>query len=306
MIRAVVWAIDPSMKEPRPDASAVEDLLAWAGSARLQVQPVYLLSQTDLSRDPEVALAEAELYVRSFKIRGALPAKVIVAQSSAKDAEAEELLAYAERLHSPCVVVSSHGRSGMGRLFIGSFAEALLSKSKCPILFLPHHQIVKEARIRSSQALFAADFSESSKNAFTSFLVEARLLHLELTLFYSVSMPVTAGVSGYIPDDFFTSQSKWAEEEGARWIRLASDQGVKAHLVVEEDGFGPDIGERILDSTRRAGAGLIVMVSAGGALSSMLLGSIAHHVFRSNRYPVWVYGPSALKRDVAVSNKRSA
>jgi nucleotide-binding universal stress UspA family protein len=45
----------------------------------------------------------------------------------------------AENEHADLVVMSSHGRSGLSRMLIGSVTDRLLRAAKCPVLVVPAH-----------------------------------------------------------------------------------------------------------------------------------------------------------------------
>jgi nucleotide-binding universal stress UspA family protein len=44
------------------------------------------------------------------------------------------ILNFAEREHVDLIVIGSHGRTGLSRLLMGSVAEGVLRKAKCPVL----------------------------------------------------------------------------------------------------------------------------------------------------------------------------
>jgi nucleotide-binding universal stress UspA family protein len=44
----------------------------------------------------------------------------------------------AERLGSDVIVVGSHGRTGLGRLFLGSVSEHVVRHAPCPVLVVRH------------------------------------------------------------------------------------------------------------------------------------------------------------------------
>jgi nucleotide-binding universal stress UspA family protein len=47
-----------------------------------------------------------------------------------------EIAAFAEKLHADLIVMPSHGRTGLSRLFIGSVAERVVRLAHCPVLIL--------------------------------------------------------------------------------------------------------------------------------------------------------------------------
>jgi nucleotide-binding universal stress UspA family protein len=49
-----------------------------------------------------------------------------------------EIAAFAERIKADLIVVSSHGRTGLTRLLIGSVAERVVRLAHCPVLVLKH------------------------------------------------------------------------------------------------------------------------------------------------------------------------
>jgi nucleotide-binding universal stress UspA family protein len=47
-----------------------------------------------------------------------------------------EIAAFAEKLNGELIVMPSHGRTGLSRLFIGSVAERVVRLAHCPVLIL--------------------------------------------------------------------------------------------------------------------------------------------------------------------------
>jgi nucleotide-binding universal stress UspA family protein len=49
-------------------------------------------------------------------------------------AAAEEILRFADETHCDLIVMGTHGRRGVRRLLMGSVAEAVLRRARCPVL----------------------------------------------------------------------------------------------------------------------------------------------------------------------------
>lgn len=47
---------------------------------------------------------------------------------------ADELAKFAEEQHADMIVIGCHGRTGLGRLLMGSVAEAVVRQAQCPVL----------------------------------------------------------------------------------------------------------------------------------------------------------------------------
>lgn len=45
-----------------------------------------------------------------------------------------EILSLAQEIHADLIVMGTHGRTGLGRLLVGSVAEQVLRKAVCPVL----------------------------------------------------------------------------------------------------------------------------------------------------------------------------
>jgi nucleotide-binding universal stress UspA family protein len=210
------------------------------------------------------------------------------------------MIEFADQQKSACFVVASNGRSGVQRFILGSFAESLLAHSKQPVLFL-NQSNPDDVRDRTlNHALFATDFSDVSKIVFEHFLLQAQRSALEITLFHAVSLPMLAYAGGdvgpnMVPEDFFSTQMKWAADKGAEWLELAKKAGVPANFMLKYEGLAPEMAKVVLAAADEAKAGFIVMASKKTTATSFALGGFSREVFRSRSYPVWMYGPEAIR-----------
>ena len=79
--------------------------------------------------DAEVAHARSEISATAASISGA-PVDQVIETGDAADA----ICRVAERLGVDVVVVGSHARHGLGRLFLGSVSEHVVRRAPCPVL----------------------------------------------------------------------------------------------------------------------------------------------------------------------------
>jgi nucleotide-binding universal stress UspA family protein len=69
------------------------------------------------------------------KLRGLKPpAEVQVEYRLEEGYAATEIVRIAAEIHCDMIVMGTHGRSGLGRLLLGSVAEEVLRKASCPVL----------------------------------------------------------------------------------------------------------------------------------------------------------------------------
>src|SRR6185295_1530265 len=87
-----------------------------------------------------------------------------VAAVSVEALVVDEILQRAADMPADLIVMGTHGRSGFDRLVLGSVAERVLAKARCPVLTVP----LRAADVRSTgvplfrNVLCATDFSPSS------------------------------------------------------------------------------------------------------------------------------------------------
>ena len=61
------------------------------------------------------------------------------------------------------LVLGTHGRTGVGKLFLGSVAEEVFRRADCPVLTVgPHVSSKPDGEIQFQRILFATDFSDDS------------------------------------------------------------------------------------------------------------------------------------------------
>jgi nucleotide-binding universal stress UspA family protein len=118
-----------------PDAAtmAIESTLPSTGIGMPTVDPYLATTQfeaveEELTQNAKTVLAEtaALLLAKSLQVE-----TVII-----KGTPADSIIAYATENNVDLIVMSTHGRSGLGRLVYGSVAERVLHHSPCPILLV--------------------------------------------------------------------------------------------------------------------------------------------------------------------------
>jgi nucleotide-binding universal stress UspA family protein len=147
-------------------------------------------------------------------------------------------------------VLSTHGRTGLGRVLLGSVAEKLFREAPCPVLTVGPHLVRKpEWVVKIKEVLFATDLTPASNGAAKYAVSLAQENQSRLTVL-NVQPPTKAG-------DVLESE----EQVTATLRRLQKLVPPEAELWCEpyymvERG---DPAETILDVAARYGADLIVL-----------------------------------------------
>ena len=62
---------------------------------------------------------------------------------------ASELVRLASETPCDLIIVGSHGRTGLGRLLLGSVAEVVVRRAPCPVLTIKRPIVVPEAKLKA-------------------------------------------------------------------------------------------------------------------------------------------------------------
>lgn len=303
----VIWAIDPFQTDFKPDPNAVASLKQWLRDEDADLVPVFVLSKKSQGLDLMTNSDKSEFvshvtkrvreYLVALGVSGQKKTKILTVDSRKKESLAKELSKVAAKLHSPWVVVSSRGHSGLDRAFFGSFAENLLRSSPAPVLFLPRSPSGGESDQSARRVLFPTDFSEESHLAFRKFLESMQRGRFEIVLYYAnVWSNLIYGAEDpfMVELDLATAADEHVKKSAGQWIQEAEAVGYKARSVFGEFVPIADVSLAILKASRDTRAGLIVLSSTRSQLSYLLNGGISRGIFRNAEVPVLVYGPTAL------------
>jgi len=310
----VLWALDafePNLQFCKTAESVLQSIIQLAGG---QIEPVYVLNPAHLDLTSEsdgieylkyrpAAEKALESMVDGFEPREALlKPHVIVQRSSTSTGSVEALLEYADTVAADCIVVSTHGRKGVSRLFLGSFAENLLLKSNIPVLVVnPKIEHLQH----SDHWFFPTEFEPRSAEVFRKIVYLAKAFHAKLTLFHSVPHPVESMVQsgvyllggGWLPiNPYFEANLDHQNRRAAAWCRWAMHQGVQAEPCVQSQ-IG-SLSTAILSLAAQKDAGFIIMEEKVNLVSAAIVGSITRQVIRNSHLPVWVVRHTAKDRQI--------
>jgi len=213
-----------------------------------------------------------------------------------------EILKEAESGGADLIAIGTHGRRGFDRWLIGSLAERLLAKSRCPVLTVaarepevpatgprPPAQSASLKRI-----LCALDLSEHSAKTldyarFLAAAARARLTVLHVTEEFSERDTPGEALSSVPFEEEFRKQR---EAQGLKKLQALVPARAEGIGEIEQMAVSGRAYREILRVAREHGANLIVMGAHGhAALGISLLGSTARHVVRDSQCPVITVRP---------------
>jgi nucleotide-binding universal stress UspA family protein len=241
---------------------------AYFGS---EVAPPILLP----TMDRETATRELGRLVTAEHVPG-VQVETVVAEAAETY---REILTQVVRLQSDLLVMGTHGRSGFERLFLGSTAEKVLRKARCPVMTVPPKapDAMPRGAVPFSRIVCGVDFSVSSRMAldYATSLAQQNAAALAVVhviethpLYVDFAPPAAIDLHG------------WTQQATSRLHGLVPDDVRATCSVAEFVREGAPYRE-ILGLSVELAADLIVLGVRGRRAADLLVfGSTTHHVIR--------------------------
>jgi nucleotide-binding universal stress UspA family protein len=308
-------ALDGPILAPLDGSSLAEKALPWATMlARRWHAPLVLARILDSAYPVAVSLSEASLasvmldaelqqatgYLEktASELRTAFPELSIATETPAGHA-AGELLDLERRLAVRLVVMTTHGRTGLGRWARGSVAEKIVRHGSAPVLTVRPWERDLPLRLATAsdlglRVLVPVDGSSHAEEVLDLAESLARGPGGALIVTQIVRTGDERAVGAYYAPR--VEQERRAARAYVEAIRVSRQAaGVAVHGTVRD---ATDVASEIIDLSRVEGADLIVMSTHGrGALGRLLYGSVADRVAHAGKTPVLLYRPRAARAD---------
>ena len=273
---------------------------AGDGTASAPGAPVMALELIEASRTAREENLDA--VVRAIEAATAVPVRSTVLEGE----PGEVVAAQVDERSADLVVMSTHGRGGLDRAWLGSVADRLIRRLSVPLLLVrPQEEEAEDglegggdgpelslepARIR--QVLVPLDGSELAEAILEPVASLARRTGASVILLRI--LPQLRNDAPYLPATAQGTEARHQErrEEAHGYLervaeRLRADGAEVAGVEVREGVTAPTILERA-----REGADLVAMATHGhGGLRRWLLGSVSDKVLRGADRPVLIVRP---------------
>jgi nucleotide-binding universal stress UspA family protein len=201
------------------------------------------------------------------------------------------LAAYAAQTATDLIVMTTHGRGGLARFWLGSVADTLMRLSKVPILLLrPQEGAPAFAPLPVFQKiLIPLDGSVLAEQIIEPALALGALMQAEYTLLRVVE-PL-------FPVYNFIARAKELDEaaieEARRYLKqVAQRLALEGRRLDTKVILSGETAHAILESAQHNGNNLIALATHGlSGLQRLMVGSIADKVLRGGRIPILLYRP---------------
>ena len=203
----------------------------------------------------------------------------------------EALERHAREIDAKLIIMTTHGRTGVSRAWLGSVADSLVRNSTFPLLVIrPLEDGETFPSARFEHFLVPLDGSETGEKILEPALALAKAMGSRLTFLHVVSPHVTLGArvsplpSGHLEDRLAKAEAYLAEV-----TERVGGEGVEADYRIESH-FAP--ARAILNSAEEAGVDLIAIATHGyTGVKRAILGSVTDKVLRAAKWPLLLDRP---------------
>lgn len=243
--------------------------------------------------------ARSELYALAAECRATSNADISVDLDTGPVADI--LQGYARRNDVDLIVISTHGRSGISRLSLGSVTDSLIRHTTIPVLVVkpPTSYLNPQVREAFRRIVVPLDGSTLAEQILPRVVALAKFEEAEITLL-NVLVP-----QSYSQKEIVDPSMPWWDKDistaQAYLFRIAARLRRQGLLVTTDIVISENVASAIGDFASRERADLIAIATHGrGGLARMFRGSVADTIMHSARMSMLVLKPDkASEKEVS-------
>lgn len=226
----------------------------WLPADSHKLEPVYPDVEAKAVRRARAAaldaLAEAKEIAAagSRRIQGIFP-KWRIEPLAVADSPAWAIVRTARQWHADLILVGSHGRSALEKLFLGSVAQKVAVEAHCSVHVARPRG---EGHLRRFRLLAAVDGSQDSDAAIREILARRWRLNAEFKLVTVIDHRLQSAVAwpGSYADQWVVQHDKEAKEWACRMLEHHAKRLHEAGLAVETHIYDGDPKQNLLNAAR--------------------------------------------------------
>ena len=213
---------------------------------------------------------------------------------------ATNLVKQARKIGADLVIMTTHGRGGLERAWLGSVTDQLIRRIGIPVMVIRPADGVAAPDVQPSEILVPLDGSTLAETALQPAAALARLWDAELTVVQIVyPLPIVAEPDRALPETSVQDLTAIARASAEEYVRLAAErlrgEGVKASGMALIGTDGP--AQQLRELARPGQVSLIAMATHGrGGIRRFILGSVTDKLVRTAEVPVLVVPPMPRTR----------
>ena len=196
------------------------------------------------------------------------------------------ILHYANENEIDLIIIGTHGRRGVRRMFLGSVAEEIVRHATCPVITVHKDESIQLDQLK--RILVPIDFSKHSEQALAHAIELASISGAVLDLIHVVHLPSYPTLNDVGIFSLYQYQPG-LEEKALKHLALLWERFADSNIEVTFNVFDGQPGDEIVRFALEHKSDLIVMGTHGlTGLSHFLLGSIAAKTIRKAPCPMFI------------------
>ncbi len=277
---------------PLDGSDLAEQALPYAEAiARKSNAPLHLMRVV-----PPDAPASAEAEARTYLREEAKAFGDRVQISIRMGQPADQIVDGADEMTDPIIVMTTHGRSGIGRWLYGSVADKVVRGSGAPVLLI--RSGAKDRRAETVETVMVSlDGSVHAEAALPYAKEIARAFDAELVLVRVAETTQLYGMLGSEPmapasADTFNEIGQRLVQEAQEYLAAVAEPLKKEGLNVRTEVLEGFAADQLLALEREMSVDLIVMATHGrSGLGRLVFGSVAERILKVGTTPVMMIKP---------------
>lgn len=291
MYKTVILPLDGSPFAELAIGTAVEIARRSGGLLVLtRVHEPYVYENTDHSRAADQSRRDQQEYLAEVAERIDAQFGIQAGRVLLEGPIATAICRFADDMESPLIVISTHGRTGFSRLWLGSTADEIAHHAPTPVLMLRHREGVPlddSSPHLFKRILVPLDGSDLAESVLEHATALAAAYGARLTLFRVVApivAPALLYAAPYVP-----APERYEDTEGFRTEAATNYLAALAgrlrrgdeNLLVDTDvHIAESVAPAILEAVGAHGADTVVMATHGRGASRLVVASVADKVIR--------------------------
>jgi nucleotide-binding universal stress UspA family protein len=291
----IIWAVDPFESNSKPIQRALKAIYTLAAAqttlhalyanarAALYFEKGEVPKKSTFFKDAEKGLLAIAKMAKGLKVKS----HVLIGRGGN---DVDLLLTEAHKLKADVIVAAGHARGMLLRMVLGSFTEALLLKSKLPVLIVNPSANPTGKRVK--RVLFPTDLGSATHSAFKQLLRYAKLGGWHITLLHVMDEPLVMVDSGdpyvtplFVPINDSDSRTR-QRSDLFDWQAEARKAHVTCTLKVPRKAIDPT--KAVLSEATGERYELVVLSSTGKIKGIDLAGSRTRRIVRDAKIPLLV------------------
>jgi nucleotide-binding universal stress UspA family protein len=205
---------------------------------------------------------------------------------------------YVRDIRADLVVMTSHGRGGLRRVWLGSVADELIRTLEVPVLVVrPGDEETKASSVDFRQILVPLEESRPAEGILEPAVALARLWDAEISLVqvvHPMALSTDASLASLtIPTGYSDEVTTKRLERARTYLQAIAerlrDQKVTASSIAV---LGGSVAETLIDLAHTKRVGLVALAThARGGVRRLVLGSVADKLIRATQVPILVQRP---------------